>query len=133
MSTTRSTRAEVRNPVLALPSAVKLKALSPEAREALREVLGDIALDARERAEKCWRSHKAPMAAYWKAVSVYAGHTRRALRLTAPTVAEELAAMGRLDAADEARRDEVDRARFESWQDGRQFEAAQASKTGGAR
>lgn len=76
----RSLRAEVRNPVLALPSAVKLKALSPEARAALAEVLAEIAADSRERAEKCWRTHKAPMAAYWKAVAVYAGHIRRAVR-----------------------------------------------------
>jgi len=76
----RSLRADVRNPIVALPSLAKLQALSPEAKEALAEVLQEIALDARARGEKCWRTHKAPMAAYWKACSVYAGHIRRAVR-----------------------------------------------------
>jgi hypothetical protein len=76
----RSLRTDVRNPVLALPAAAELRKLDPAARAALRAVLKDIATDARFRAEKCWRTHKAPMAAYWKAVAVYAGHTARALR-----------------------------------------------------
>ncbi len=57
-----------------------MRALPPESRAALRALLRDIATDARVRAEKCWRTHKAPMAAYWKAVAVYAGHTARAIR-----------------------------------------------------
>ena len=76
----RSSRAEVRNPVLALSATRRLLSLAPEVRAALADVLGEIADDAQERAQKCWRTHKAPMAAYWKAVAVYAGHTRRALR-----------------------------------------------------
>jgi predicted transcriptional regulator len=71
--------AEVRNPVLALPSMRRLQSLSPEVRVLLRAVLREMASDARERAEKCWRTHKAPMAVYWKAVAVYAGHIARAL------------------------------------------------------
>jgi hypothetical protein len=43
-------------------------------------LLLDIRQDAQVRAEKSWRSHKAPMAAYWKAVAVYAGHAARLLR-----------------------------------------------------
>jgi hypothetical protein len=65
---------------LALPSIVKLKALPPDAREAICDILGELATDSRAKAEKCWRSHKAPMAAYWKAVAVYAGHVRRAVK-----------------------------------------------------
>ncbi len=75
----RSTRAEVRNPVLALPGSKRLLALDEPARAALRAVLIDLQLDARRRAEICWSKHKAPMAAYWKAVSVYAGHLARVL------------------------------------------------------
>ena len=75
----RSARREVRNPVLALPAARRLVELDPAARAALRAVLLDLKLDARERAGECWRKHKAPMAAYWKAVSVYAGHLARLL------------------------------------------------------
>jgi hypothetical protein len=77
---TRSSKREVRNPILALPSAKRIEELSPLNRAALRGVLLDIAQDARQRADKCWRTHKAPMAAYWKAVSVYAGHIARVLK-----------------------------------------------------
>jgi len=76
----RSTKAEVRNPVLALPGVIKLRALPRPAREALANLLVEIAADAGNRAQHCWSKHKAPMAAYWKAVSVYARHTSRAVR-----------------------------------------------------
>lgn len=35
---------------------------------------------AKERAEIAWRSHKAPMAAYWYVVGVLAGHAARLAR-----------------------------------------------------
>lgn len=75
----RSSKPEIRNPLLALPAVEELRALPVEQRRALSCLLRDLAADARVRAENCWRTHKAPMAAYWKAVSVYAGHTARAL------------------------------------------------------
>jgi hypothetical protein len=56
-----------------------LQALSPDARSAMRRVLLDVATDARRRSNECWRRNKAPMAAYWRSVSVYARHTARAL------------------------------------------------------
>lgn len=77
---TRSSRRDVRNPILALPAARLLDELPQEARDALLAVLSEIRLDSRERADKCWRTHKAPMAAYWKAVSVYTGHLVKVLR-----------------------------------------------------
>lgn len=80
MSPARSTRTEVRNPVMALQAMKKMQALSPETRKEMRLMLAELGADARSRAEKCWRTHKAPMAAYWKAVAVYAGHIGRALR-----------------------------------------------------
>lgn len=76
----RSASAAVRNPLLALPAVADLQALPAEAQAALKKVLKSIAADARQRAEKCWRTHKAPMAAYWKAVAVYANHTQRVLK-----------------------------------------------------
>ena len=76
----RSLRTDVRNPLLALPAFRELRAMPAEQRSALRMVLMSLATDARARAEKCWRTHKAPMAAYWKAVAVYAGHAARGLR-----------------------------------------------------
>ena len=73
------TSATIRNPVLGLPAVARLQALPRPAREALAAVLGDLARDAGERAEASWRRRKAPMAAYWKAVSVYARHIARAI------------------------------------------------------
>jgi hypothetical protein len=67
----------VRDPLVLLPAASRISMLPVDSQIVLRELLGEIALDARQRAEKCWKTHKAPMAAYWKAVSVYAGHARR--------------------------------------------------------
>lgn len=80
MSAQRSIRADVRNPLLMLPAAQEIASLPVEARRALRSLLRQISADARERAEKCWRTHKAPMAAYWKAVAVYANHASRIAR-----------------------------------------------------
>lgn len=75
----RSSRTEVRNPILGLPAMRGVALLPPAARSALAALLADIRADAAERAQTCWKAHKAPMAAYWKAVSVYAGHIRRAV------------------------------------------------------
>ena len=78
--TARSSRADVRNPVLALPGFAALRELSPDVRKLIAAALRDMQRDARERAEKCWTTHKAPMALYWKAVGVYAGHIARAVQ-----------------------------------------------------
>ena len=78
----RSSSAEVRNPLLQLPAAQKMRSLPPEARAVLAELLRELSFDARERAERSWRQNKAPMAVYWKAVAVYAGHLYRIARLT---------------------------------------------------
>lgn len=76
----RSNRAGVRNPILTLPSYRRLACLQPDQREDLRALLLELRADAQIRADECWRRHKAPMAAYWKAVAVYAGHIARVLR-----------------------------------------------------
>jgi hypothetical protein len=75
----RSRRREVRNPVLTLPAVAALRQLDPAARAALAAVLGDLAADARRRAQISWAQNKGVMAAYWKAVGAYATHIRRAL------------------------------------------------------
>lgn len=69
-----------RNPVLGLPSVGKLRKLPEPQRACLAVLLLDLRADAHARAEKAWRKRKAPMAAYWRAVAVYAGHIARALR-----------------------------------------------------
>jgi hypothetical protein len=76
----RSNQSTVRNPVLKLKSIASLQNLPPEAKAALRDVLLDMRADSKALADQCWKKHKAPMAAYWKAVSVYAGHLSRVLR-----------------------------------------------------
>lgn len=85
---TRSLRSDVRNPLLLLPAAGLIRGLPTDARLALGLLLSDISNDARRRAEKCWKTHKAPMAAYWKAVAVYSGHARRLCRQADPTEPE---------------------------------------------
>jgi len=69
----------VHNPLLALPAAAKVQALDASTRATLRDLFIDMRDDARARAAECWRKHKAPMACYWKAVSVYANHIARVL------------------------------------------------------
>lgn len=68
------------NPVLGLPALARLAAQPAAVRRDLVAVLHELRQEASGRAETSWRRHKAPMAAYWKAVSVYAGHLARALR-----------------------------------------------------
>lgn len=86
---TRSARRDVRNPLLALPAARTLTALPASQRAALAAVLQELAADAGRRAQDSWRRHKAPMAVYWKACSVYARHIARVLRAgAAPDGAE---------------------------------------------
>jgi len=76
----RSLRPDVRNPVIKLAGVAKLQRMPPPVREALVQVLMEIRKEAHANAEKCWRRHKSPMAAYWKVVAVYAGHIARTLR-----------------------------------------------------
>jgi hypothetical protein len=75
----RSERPEVRNPLVALPAAQRINELPEDSRAALRALLIDLRNDARGRAQKCWRTHKAPLALYWKVVSVYCTHLARLL------------------------------------------------------
>jgi hypothetical protein len=77
--TDRSSLAEVRNPILALASSKKLLDLSPEAREAMRDLLKELAIVSRDKANKSWAAGKGPIASYWRAVSVYAGHIVKVL------------------------------------------------------
>lgn len=76
----RSASAEVRNPLLKLKAANALKALPPEVRAALRGVLLELRAEAHAKAEASWKARKGPMAVYFRAVAVYAGHIARLLR-----------------------------------------------------
>ncbi|MCH4894307.1 hypothetical protein GO308_14395 [Sphingomonas sp. SFZ2018-12] len=75
----RSNRAEVRNPVLLLPAVQALRRLDPEARVALQRLLLEIRDEARLKADKSWHTRKPPVAAYWAACAVYAGHIARSI------------------------------------------------------
>ena len=75
----RSNRAEVRNPVLALPAARILAAIDPDIRTVLALLLRDLQQDARSKSRQSWDRRKAFTAAYWAAVATYAGHILRAL------------------------------------------------------
>lgn len=79
----RSSKPEVRNPLLALPNAARAADMPPAARDWLLVFLQDIRRDALERASKAWKAHKAPVALYWRIVGVYAGHMARVLRAAA--------------------------------------------------
>jgi hypothetical protein len=94
----RSALAVTRNPLLALPGAVAMQSLPVETRQAMAKALRDIQVDARVRAEKCWRTHKAPMAVYWKAVGVYSGHLARVLSVAPPNDPAPLSAMSQAEA-----------------------------------
>lgn len=67
------------NPMLSLPAVQRLVELDPVSKSVLRDILSDLQGDARGRADQSWARHKAPMAAYWAAVAVYAGHLSRCL------------------------------------------------------
>ena len=78
----RSARLDVRNPLLALPSAKLLQALPAETQAALRALLLDLRDDARVRAERAWlasTNSTAPLASYFKPASIYAQHIARLL------------------------------------------------------
>ncbi|MFC3443855.1 hypothetical protein ACFOKF_22150 [Sphingobium rhizovicinum] len=77
--TSRSNRAEVRNPVLALPSARLLSAMPLELRRLLFLLLLDLSREAQARAQASWTKRKAFLAAYWATVAVYARHIARTL------------------------------------------------------
>src|SRR3546814_11825526 len=71
----RSAEAAVRNPVLALPAAIKIRtalADQPELRSLFGQLFRELAEQADERAHDAWRKRKGLMAAYWRAVCTYA-------------------------------------------------------------
>lgn len=77
----RSNRAEVRNPLLALPEIREaFAALPADSQDALRIALKAMSNNFRARGNEAWRKHKPPMAAYWKGNAVYARHLALAAR-----------------------------------------------------
>lgn len=66
--------------MLALPSVRRLAELPAEQRTLISDLLGELTMDARSRAQQSWVKNKGPMAAYWKAVGAYAYHLRRIVK-----------------------------------------------------
>lgn len=88
--TERSSRADVRNPMLAIPEVrQEYDQLTPEARVALVRMLKACSKVFRAKGDEAWRKHKPPMAAYWKQNAVNARHLALAGQKTAD--AEDLA------------------------------------------
>lgn len=76
----RSSRSDVRNPVLGMLSAHEAwRTIPQEHRAIIGKILRDIAKDADRKAEQSWEKRKGPMAAYWRAVCTYAKHIARAI------------------------------------------------------
>lgn len=74
--------AVIHNPLLALPASRLFKDLPSEDREALRKLAREFRGQAQEKADAAWRNNKGIIAAYWKALSVYALHFERLCRPT---------------------------------------------------
>lgn len=67
------------NPLLRLPAGQALQQLPKADRERIEAVMRELRDQANTEAETAWRRRKAPMAAYWRAVSTYARHVAHAL------------------------------------------------------
>ena len=76
----RSSRAEVRNPVLALPAFKAIHNLPEPVKLALSDLLDNLSKDAEAKAQTSWLKKKGPMAVYWKCVAVYSKHVSRAIK-----------------------------------------------------
>lgn len=73
MSADRSSRAEVRNWLKTINEIAEFIAiLTPAQRVALKALLREFSRRSRVRSDELWRKNKAPVAAYWRAKSVYA-------------------------------------------------------------
>lgn len=73
--TPRSSRIEVRNPLLSVPGlAEEVATWSPETLTAVQRASRLCSAHWRAKGDECWRKHKPPMAAYWKAWGVNARH-----------------------------------------------------------
>lgn len=80
----RSSRHDVRNPMIALPEVMDFARLPPGALEAMRVALHAISKVSRVKAEALWKSKKAVSAAYWKAKSVDSRHLALAIKRLQP-------------------------------------------------
>lgn len=76
----RSTRPEVRNPLLGLPAAQDfaeaLAAAPPEVRQAFKRLLGELKVQCREKEVESYRKRKGPQVQYWMSTGTWVKHLR---------------------------------------------------------
>lgn len=71
----RSERPDVRNPLLGVPGlAEEVATWSPETLACIERAARLCSAHWRVKGDECWKRHKPPMAAYWKAWAVNARH-----------------------------------------------------------
>jgi hypothetical protein len=75
----RSSRADVRNPILALPAALELQALPRSQRLIIKRLLRELKAQCREQERRAYSQRKGPLTAYWMAAGTYAGHVAAVL------------------------------------------------------
>lgn len=79
--TPRSSRPEVRNPLLAIPEVqAEFASLSPEARKALENMLRAMSKVFHKKGDEAWARRKPPLASYYRANGVNARHLALAAR-----------------------------------------------------
>ncbi|WP_137917207.1 hypothetical protein [Hydrogenophaga sp. 2FB] len=82
-STPRSSKPDVRNPLLAIPEVQEEFArLTPESRRALENALRALSRVFHKKGDEAWAKRKPPIAAYWRASGVNARHLALAARAT---------------------------------------------------
>jgi hypothetical protein len=75
----RSSRPDVRNPVLALPAALELQRLPRSQRLIIKRLLRELKAQCREQERRAYSQRKGPMVSYWMAAGTYAGHAAAVL------------------------------------------------------
>lgn len=78
----RANRAEVRNPILALPEAqelIRLMRREPELRHVFKRLMRELKAHCRVEEERCYRQRKGPLVAYWMAGGTIVGHIANVL------------------------------------------------------
>ncbi len=73
----RSSRPEVRNPLLALPAAIELRELlaaNPELRATFKRLARQLKGQCREQEANAYARRKGPLTSYWMSTGTWSGH-----------------------------------------------------------
>lgn len=85
------------NPLMGLPAMAALACMPIWVRATLVQLMAEIKQWAEAKAQHSWKKRKAPLAAYWLACGVYAGHVGRGLRKGLPSTVNTVGVQGYLD------------------------------------